>query len=90
MANNASFRYMYPAIAWWVANSGLIELGYDDYQPSFVRALDPGGMVWEGDAQYASVDAALAALDAALAAFIRDQLKIDVARSDEDAPHTER
>jgi hypothetical protein len=40
---------------------------------SFVRALDIGGMVWEGEATYASVDAALHALEAALGHLLHDQ-----------------
>jgi len=74
-----------PAIMWWVSNHGWIEVGYDDCNRSFVRALDPGGMVWEGEYRYASLDDALAALETGLAAFIREQFKITPTERKEDA-----
>jgi hypothetical protein len=57
----------YPYVHWWVAERGWIEIGYDDYSRSFIRVLDIGGMVWEGEQEYPSLDAALRAADAALA-----------------------
>ena len=39
---------------------------------AFVRALDEGGLVWEGAATYATIDDALQDLDAALAAWMRE------------------
>ena len=38
----------YPRVARWVQGYGWIELGHDDMGRSFVRALDDGGLVWEG------------------------------------------
>jgi hypothetical protein len=64
----------YPRVARWVQGYGWIELGRDDMGRSFVRALDDGGLVWEGAASYACIDDALQALDAALATWLRDQL----------------
>jgi hypothetical protein len=32
----------------WVQESGWSEMGQDEMSRSFLRALDPGGMVWEG------------------------------------------
>ena len=46
--------------------------GADDYSQSFVRALDMGGMVWEGKSKYKSVDAALDDLEAALEKIIEE------------------
>jgi hypothetical protein len=46
---------------------GWIEIGRDGYSRSFVRALDEGGMVWEGDGDYETVDEAIQALEAGLA-----------------------
>ena len=63
----------YPAITRWVTAHGWIELGPTEGSLSFVRALDIGGMIWEGEPTYASVDAALQALDAALEQFLREQ-----------------
>ena len=68
MAN--SFEKSYPNIAHWVRLQGWIELGRDHYRPSLVRALDEGGMVWEGSAHYESVDEAFDALETALAEWM--------------------
>ena len=51
---------------------GVIEIGQDDDFQSFVRALDMGGMVWEGKPKYKSVDAALDDLEAALEKIIEE------------------
>ena len=66
-----SFAARYPNIAAWVQD-GWIEIGRDDYSRSFVRALDIGGMVWEGADEYASLEEALRALDAGIAAWIEE------------------
>jgi hypothetical protein len=60
-------------VARWVTTCGWIEVGSTEGSPSFVRALDIGGMVWEGEPTYPSVDAALQALDAALEQSLREQ-----------------
>jgi hypothetical protein len=62
-----SFEEHYPNITHWVRLQGWIELGKDDYSTSLVRALDEGGMVWEGNAHFETVDDALEALETALA-----------------------
>ena len=64
-----SFEERYPNIATWVQD-GWIELGRDDYSRSFVRVLDIGGMVWEGEERYETVDEALAEAEAAIAAWL--------------------
>ncbi len=51
---------------------GWIEIGQDDDSQSFVRALNMGGMVWEGKSKYKSVDAALDDLEAALEKIIEE------------------
>ena len=61
-----SFEESYPNITHWVTSQGWIELGPDHYSSSLVRALDEGGMVWEGTANYASLDEVLDALETAL------------------------
>ena len=78
MNDGARFAHAHPAIAWWVSKQGWIEVGEGNYSRSFVRALDPGGMVWEGASYYATLDEALAALETALAAFIRKEMKVDL------------
>jgi hypothetical protein len=44
---SGAFERLYPHIARRVQAHGWIELGYDDYSRSFVRALEIRGMVWE-------------------------------------------
>jgi hypothetical protein len=40
-----------------------------------VRALDIGGLIWEGKSRYATLDAALPDLDQALAAWFKAELR---------------
>ena len=63
----------YPTIARWVMEYGWIEIGQDDTSRSFVRALDEGGLVWEGQEDYATLDDALQDLEAGLVAWMREQ-----------------
>jgi hypothetical protein len=49
---SGAFEPLYPHLARWVQTHGYIEIGYDDYCRSFVRALDIGGMIWEGLEHY--------------------------------------
>jgi hypothetical protein len=68
-----TFAERYPNVARWVRGYGWIELGDDLPWNAFVLALDEGGVIWEGDATYPSVDDALRALDAALGAHLRER-----------------
>jgi hypothetical protein len=68
----SSVESRYPNIAAWVQD-GWIEVGRDDYSTSFVRALDIGGMVFEGKSRYASLDEALRDLDAGIAAWLEER-----------------
>ncbi len=63
----------YPHIARWIQGQGWIEIGQDAYRRSFVRALDDGGLVWEGGTPDATLDEALQALETALAAWLREE-----------------
>ena len=45
-----------PYVARWVKEQGWIEMRQDDFSRSFVRALDIGGMVWEGAPNYPGVN----------------------------------
>lgn len=58
------FTALYPNVASWVQD-GLIEIGRDDVQHSFIRVLDVGGMIWEGN-NYPTIHAALMAADQAI------------------------
>jgi len=42
-----SFEETYPNIVRWVEDYGYIEIGYNGFSASFVRALDEGGLIWE-------------------------------------------
>ncbi len=74
-----SFEQIYPHITRWVRDYGWIEIGEDDYSRSFVRALDIGGMVWEGQEQseHATIDEMLLALEEGLAKWMREELGED-------------
>ena len=63
----------YPTIARWVLEYGWIEIGQDEMSRSFIRALDAGGMVWEGQEEYATLDDALQDVETGLVAWIRAQ-----------------
>ncbi len=67
-----SFAEAYPNIADWVLGGGWMEVGHTDYTRSFVRALDEGGMVFEGDSSYLTLDAALKALEAGIKAWLEE------------------
>lgn len=62
------FESKYSNISHFVKAEGWIEMGYNDDSPltSFIRALNMGGMVWEGEDEYSSIDEAYQALDVAL------------------------
>ncbi len=68
------FQETYPNIASWVRDQGWIEIGQDEYSQSFVRALDIGGMIWEGERRYTTLDEALQALESGLAEWMQQNL----------------
>ena len=69
-----SFEQQYPNTARWVSEYGWIEVGRDEYSSSFVRALDEGGMVWEGETKYVSLDAALDALERGIGEWVAENM----------------
>ena len=69
-----AFEQAYPHVARWVKDYGWIEIGHDGLSPSFVRALDEGGLIWEGDDATEGVDGVLRTLDSVLAEWIREQI----------------
>ncbi len=71
----ASFETRYPNTAYFVDAIGWIELGrdYDSPLTSFIRALDQGGMVWEGKDEYKTLDEAFQDLEQGLEAWMREQ-----------------
>lgn len=69
------FEQQYPNINRWISeHEGYIELGYDSDSPltSFIRALDCGGMPWDGRDNYDSVDEALQDADQAIGEILKD------------------
>ena len=68
-----SFDERYPNLAFWIESFGWIEMGQDDFSTSLIRILDIGGMIWESEKDYDSVDAALQAAEAVVAAWFKEQ-----------------
>jgi hypothetical protein len=66
---------VFPHLTTWVTAHGWIEIGYDDAHRSFIRALDSGGMIWEGRMEYTTLESALQALDDAIAAWMKENLE---------------
>jgi len=64
-----SFDQRYPNIAGWVRD-GWIEIGRDEYSRSFVRVLDSGGLIWEGEEDYETVDETLSAAEAGISVWL--------------------
>ena len=71
MAQSIDATYL--TVARWVKEFGWLEIGQDHMSRSFVRALDEGGMVWEGQEDYATLDDALRDLEAGLTAWMQEQ-----------------
>jgi hypothetical protein len=70
---DSPFAKAFPHIAEWVHSAGYVEIGYSEYHVrAFVRALDEGGVIYEGRTDYASIDEALQDLDAGIAAWIAE------------------
>jgi hypothetical protein len=65
-----SFAETFPAINYWVTSVGWIEMGDDDFSPTWIRALTMGGMVWESDDQTTTLDEALQTTETALCAWL--------------------
>ena len=70
--NSDVFATSYPHIARLVLEEeGWIEVGQDHYSFSFIRVLYGGGMIWEGEPSYPSIDEAFQAADAATATWLQ-------------------
>ncbi len=70
----SSFETLYPNIAYFVDAIGWIEFGRNDDIPltSFIRALDMGGMVWEGKDEYDTLAKAFQDLEKGLGKWMRE------------------
>ena len=60
----------YPTISRWVTSYGWIEIGSDDHRV-VLKALDEGGLVWESNDDYETLDEALQVLETGLAEWIQ-------------------
>lgn len=75
-----SFEKKYPNIARWIdEHTGWIEIGYKVDSPlnSYIRALDCGGMFWEGKESYETVEEALQDLNAGLEDILEEIYGVD-------------
>jgi len=68
--SDAALEDTHPNIAFWVKSGGWIEGVRDGHVDSFVSALDDGGLVWQGDEHYETLDEAFRALDAGIAEWL--------------------
>ncbi len=64
----SSFETLYPNAAYFADAIGWIEFGRNDDIPltSFIRAIDMGGMIWEGKDEYDTIDSAFQDLEKGL------------------------
>jgi hypothetical protein len=65
------FVETYPHLTEWITIHGWIELGQTDWTRSFIRLVDAGGMVWEGEERYPSIEDALLAAEQAVITWWR-------------------
>src|SRR3954468_2229745 len=66
-------QQVYPTIARWASGYGWVEFGIDGRDRPFVRAVDEGGTVWEGEGRYETLDEALVAMETGLGEFMEEQ-----------------
>ena len=72
MPKSKIFEDQYPTIARFVEALGCIEIGEHEMTPSFVRAYDMGGTVYEGKSSYPSLEAAFQDLEAGIKAYVEE------------------
>ncbi len=58
----------FPNVVAWV-REGWIEIGPTDWTRSFIRIMDEGGMVWQGEEEYESLEAAFAEAELVIEAW---------------------
>jgi hypothetical protein len=69
-----SFEEAYPNITHFIEAIGYMTIGHDDSPlTSFIRAIDPGGMVWEGKDAYKTLDEAFQDLEQGLERWMREE-----------------
>ena len=68
-----SFDETYPALSQWVMSHGWVEVGQIDGFSAMIQVLDEGGLIWEGETSYPSLDAAFRAAEVAVARWLEEQ-----------------
>ena len=68
-----SFDEAYPALHQWATSHGRIEVGVIDGCGPMIQVLDEGGLIWEGESAYPSLDAAFKAADEAIARWLEEE-----------------
>jgi hypothetical protein len=68
------FAHTYPHLTRWVMTQGWMEVGDDGMQPSRVRVLDEGGLIWAGGDARATIDDLFREAEAAVARWIAEEL----------------
>jgi len=68
----ASFDEGHPALREWVTSHGWIEVGLIEGFSSMIQVLNEGGLIWECEASYPSLDAAFRAADEAIARWLEE------------------
>lgn len=72
MPKSETLDKRYPHLSRFLSIQGWIEIGADEYSTSFVRAFDPGGMIYEGQESYATLDDALADLNQGVKEYMEE------------------
>jgi hypothetical protein len=72
MSKPKTFAAKYPSIDYFVEEMGCIEIGNHEIIPSFVRAYDHGGTVYEGKSRYPNLDEALQDLEQAIKTYLEE------------------
>lgn len=67
-----AFEEAYPHLARWIMGAGRVELGRTDSIRPIARALDDGGIVWEGKQRYSGMDELLRDLDRGIARWTEE------------------
>lgn len=69
-----TFSKQHPHLTTWILQGdGWIELGQDDFSHSTVRVLDSGGLIWESDRHYDTVEDALTDAESALRRWLGEE-----------------
>ena len=64
-----------PALRERVASQSWIEVGLIEGFSSMIQVLNEGGLIWEGEASYPSLDAAFRAADEAIDQWLEEEFR---------------